>query len=171
MKNVISCHVLSTSYFLGLLRFYRDQVKNSHSAKKINKSKIKNFSILEKKIETPPYLANTYINGSEEACGIRYIACSIFSYSLFLVIFTTVHTIMAAIKVHGTTLSTATIRVLAAINEKELDYELVLVDMSVGEHKKEHFLSRNVRKIKTFMYLRLFKDQVQICLFQSFYFL
>ncbi|GMY16871.1 glutathione S-transferase-like [Fagus crenata] len=50
---------------------------------------------------------------------------------------------MAAIKVHGTTLSSATIRVLAAINEKELDYELVLVDMSVGEHKKEHFLSRN----------------------------
>uniref|UniRef100_A0A2N9EC01 glutathione transferase n=1 Tax=Fagus sylvatica TaxID=28930 RepID=A0A2N9EC01_FAGSY len=50
---------------------------------------------------------------------------------------------MAAIKVHGITLSTATIRVLAAINEKELDYELVLVDMSVGEHKKEHFLSRN----------------------------
>jgi DNA-binding cell septation regulator SpoVG len=78
---------------------------------------------------------------------------------------------MAAIKVHGSPLSTATIRVLAAIYEKELDHEFVLVDMRVGEHKKEHFLSLNVRKIKTFMYLRLFKDQVQICLFQSFYFL
>jgi DNA-binding cell septation regulator SpoVG len=78
---------------------------------------------------------------------------------------------MAAIKVHGSPLSTATIRVLAAIYEKELDHEFVLVDMRVGEHKKEHFLSLNVRKIKTFMYLRLYKDQVQICLFQSFYFL
>jgi glutathione S-transferase len=50
---------------------------------------------------------------------------------------------MAAIKVHGSPLSTATIRVLAAIYEKELDHEFVLVDMRVGEHKKEHFLSLN----------------------------
>ena len=60
---------------------------------------------------------------------------------------------MAAIKVHGSPLSTNTLRVLATVYEKELDHEFVLVDMSIGEHKKEHFLStHNVRKLKTFMY-------------------
>ncbi|XP_050266865.1 glutathione S-transferase PARB-like isoform X4 [Quercus robur] len=48
---------------------------------------------------------------------------------------------MAAIKVHGSPLSTNTLRVLATVYEKELDHEFVLVDMSAGEHKKEHFLS------------------------------
>ena len=34
----------------------------------------------------------------------------------------------------------------------------VFVDMRAGEHKKEHFLSLNVRKLKTFMYLKHFWD-------------
>ncbi|KAL9435713.1 hypothetical protein AB3S75_021892 [Citrus x aurantiifolia] len=50
---------------------------------------------------------------------------------------------MAGIKVHGSVFSTATQRVLASLYEKELEYELVPVDMKAGEHKKEAFLSLN----------------------------
>ncbi|KAK4559146.1 hypothetical protein RGQ29_008408 [Quercus rubra] len=50
---------------------------------------------------------------------------------------------MAAIKVHGNPLSTASMRVLATVYEKEIDHEFVFVDMRAGEHKKEHFLSFN----------------------------
>ncbi|XP_075500901.1 glutathione S-transferase PARB-like [Primulina tabacum] len=46
-----------------------------------------------------------------------------------------------AIKVHGATLSTATMKVCACLNEKGLDYEFVHVNMRVGEHKKDPFLS------------------------------
>jgi glutathione S-transferase len=53
---------------------------------------------------------------------------------------------MAAIKVHGIPLSTATQRVLATLYEKELEFELVHVDMKAKEHKKPHFLNfLNVR--------------------------
>ena len=68
---------------------------------------------------------------------------------------------MAVIKVHGNPLSTASMRVLATVYEKEIDHEFVFVDMRAGERKEEHFLSLNVRKLKTFMYLKHFLDQVQ----------
>ncbi|KAJ9543006.1 hypothetical protein OSB04_022713 [Centaurea solstitialis] len=48
-----------------------------------------------------------------------------------------------AIKVFGAQLSTATLRVRAALAEKDLDYEFVNVDMAAKEHKKPEFLSRN----------------------------
>ena len=54
---------------------------------------------------------------------------------------------MAAIKVHGSLISTATTRVLTTLYEKDLEFEFVAVDMRAGEHKEEHFLSLNVRKI------------------------
>ncbi|MQM11119.1 hypothetical protein Taro_044026 [Colocasia esculenta] len=50
---------------------------------------------------------------------------------------------MAAIKVHGVPFSTATMRVLAVLHEKDLEFELVPVNMAAGEHKKEPFLSLN----------------------------
>ncbi|XP_058082181.1 glutathione S-transferase-like isoform X1 [Magnolia sinica] len=50
---------------------------------------------------------------------------------------------MAVLKVHGGVLSTATQRVLACLHEKQLEYELVRVDMAAGDHKKEPFLSLN----------------------------
>ncbi|KAF5462524.1 hypothetical protein F2P56_018525 [Juglans regia] len=50
---------------------------------------------------------------------------------------------MAAIKLHGNMISTATTRVLATLYEKDLEAEFVNVDMKAGEHKKEHFLSKN----------------------------
>lgn len=56
---------------------------------------------------------------------------------------------MAGIKVHGSVFSTATQRVFASLYEKELEYELVPVDMKAGEHKKEAFLSLNVSCINT----------------------
>ena len=50
---------------------------------------------------------------------------------------------MAAIKVHGLPMSTATMRVLAVLHEKGLEFELVPVDMAAGAHKQEPFLSLN----------------------------
>jgi len=46
-------------------------------------------------------------------------------------------------KVHGATYSIASQRVIAALYEKGLDFELVPVDMSTGGHKKEPFVSLN----------------------------
>ncbi|KAI3910273.1 hypothetical protein MKX01_030099 [Papaver californicum] len=50
---------------------------------------------------------------------------------------------MAVLKVHGSPISTATQRVLATIIEKGLDYELLLVNLREGEHKREPFISLN----------------------------
>nr|AAY86772.1 glutathione S-transferase [Noccaea caerulescens] len=50
---------------------------------------------------------------------------------------------MAGIKVFGHPASTSTRKVLLALYEKNLDFELVHVDIKEGEHKKEPFLSRN----------------------------
>ncbi|KAJ4873975.1 hypothetical protein Rs2_44261 [Raphanus sativus] len=50
---------------------------------------------------------------------------------------------MASIKVHGVPMSTATMRVLAALYEKDLDFELIPVDMRAGAHKQEPFVSLN----------------------------
>lgn len=49
-------------------------------------------------------------------------------------------------KVHGAVFSTATQKMFACLYEKELDCELVPVDMRAGHHKKEPFISLNVRK-------------------------
>ncbi|XP_057782363.1 glutathione S-transferase-like [Salvia miltiorrhiza] len=48
-----------------------------------------------------------------------------------------------AIKVHGSPVSPAAKRVLLCLEEKQLDYEFVLVDLSTGQHKKDSFLSLN----------------------------
>ncbi|KAK8532588.1 hypothetical protein V6N13_131901 [Hibiscus sabdariffa] len=50
---------------------------------------------------------------------------------------------MAVLKVHGNPLSTATQRVLACLYEKDVEFQLVDVDMRAGEHKSEKFLSLN----------------------------
>ncbi|KAJ8434428.1 hypothetical protein Cgig2_002630 [Carnegiea gigantea] len=47
------------------------------------------------------------------------------------------------IKVHGSPISTATFRVVAAVHEKELEYEFVPVDMKSGAHKHPDFLALN----------------------------
>ncbi|XP_058200151.1 glutathione S-transferase-like [Rhododendron vialii] len=49
----------------------------------------------------------------------------------------------AKMKVHGAVLSTASQRVFACLYEKQLDFELVPVDMSTGGHKMEPFISLN----------------------------
>ncbi|KAG2244364.1 hypothetical protein Bca52824_093811 [Brassica carinata] len=49
---------------------------------------------------------------------------------------------MASIKVFGHATTTSTRRVLLTLHEKNLDYELVNVELK-DEHKKEPFLSRN----------------------------
>ncbi|XVF21932.1 hypothetical protein REPUB_Repub12eG0131600 [Reevesia pubescens] len=50
---------------------------------------------------------------------------------------------MAAIKVHGSPMSTATQKVLVCLYEKEVEFEFVPVNMGAGEHKSENFLSLN----------------------------
>ncbi|KAF7120142.1 hypothetical protein RHSIM_Rhsim13G0013300 [Rhododendron simsii] len=46
-------------------------------------------------------------------------------------------------KVHGAVFTTATRKVFACLYEKELEFELVPVDMRAGHHKKEPFISLN----------------------------
>ncbi|XP_042502408.1 glutathione S-transferase-like [Macadamia integrifolia] len=46
-------------------------------------------------------------------------------------------------KVHGPLFSTATMRAFAVLQEKEVEFEAVPIDMRAGEHKKEPFLSLN----------------------------
>ncbi|KVI12467.1 glutathione S-transferase PARB-like [Cynara cardunculus var. scolymus] len=48
-----------------------------------------------------------------------------------------------AIKVYGSMISTATLRVLLCLAEKDLDYELIFIDLATGEHKSPHMLSNN----------------------------
>ncbi|CAN8248023.1 unnamed protein product [Cochlearia groenlandica] len=50
---------------------------------------------------------------------------------------------MAGIKVFGDATTVSTRRVLLALHEKNLDFELVHVDVKDGEHKKDSFLSRS----------------------------
>ncbi|KAB2069979.1 hypothetical protein ERO13_A08G117500v2 [Gossypium hirsutum] len=50
---------------------------------------------------------------------------------------------MAAMKVHGYPLSTATQRVLACLYEKDVEFQFVNVDMIAGEHKSPNFLPLN----------------------------
>ncbi|CAL9023892.1 unnamed protein product [Prunus brigantina] len=53
------------------------------------------------------------------------------------------NTVMATIKVYGNTISTAAMRVFAALYEKDIEFEFVPVDMRAGEHKKEPVISLN----------------------------
>lgn len=48
------------------------------------------------------------------------------------------------IKVHGHPLSPAVRRVLLCLAEKNLEYEFEIVDLSIGQQKKEPFISLNV---------------------------
>eukprot|EP00253_Pinus_taeda_P027781 PITA_27781 len=50
---------------------------------------------------------------------------------------------MATIKVHGNRLSTATGLVLSCLEEKQVDYELVVVDLAAGAHKQPQYLALN----------------------------
>ncbi|CAM8928095.1 unnamed protein product [Rhodiola kirilowii] len=50
---------------------------------------------------------------------------------------------MAPLTVHGSPFSTAAMRVLACLYEKELQFDFVPVDMAAGEHKTESFLTLN----------------------------
>ncbi|XP_022727819.1 glutathione S-transferase F6-like [Durio zibethinus] len=50
---------------------------------------------------------------------------------------------MAAVKTHGSPLSTATQRVLACLYEKGVEFQFVPVNMGAGEHKSEKYLSIN----------------------------
>nr|P46423.1 RecName: Full=Glutathione S-transferase; AltName: Full=25 kDa auxin-binding protein; AltName: Full=GST class-phi [Hyoscyamus muticus]CAA55039.1 glutathione transferase [Hyoscyamus muticus] len=46
-------------------------------------------------------------------------------------------------KLHGPAMSPAVMRVIATLKEKDLDFELVPVNMQAGDHKKEPFITLN----------------------------
>ncbi|XP_068662694.1 glutathione S-transferase F13-like [Aristolochia californica] len=48
-----------------------------------------------------------------------------------------------AIKIHGVSFSTCTARVVAVLNEKGVEYELIGVNLPKGEHKQPPFLALN----------------------------
>ncbi|KAG9443752.1 hypothetical protein H6P81_015092 [Aristolochia fimbriata] len=48
-----------------------------------------------------------------------------------------------ALKLHGIGFSTCTARVAATLYEKEADFELVGVNLAVGEQKQPHYLAKN----------------------------
>jgi len=50
---------------------------------------------------------------------------------------------MAKIKVHGLPFSSCTARVLACLNEKQVEYELIPVNARAGDDKKPQYLSLN----------------------------
>ncbi|KAJ8620598.1 hypothetical protein MRB53_029127 [Persea americana] len=50
---------------------------------------------------------------------------------------------MACLKLHGSVMSTAAMRAIVCLIEKELELELVPVNMATGDHKKEPFISLN----------------------------
>ncbi|KAI7753900.1 hypothetical protein M8C21_023574 [Ambrosia artemisiifolia] len=52
-------------------------------------------------------------------------------------------TILMAITVYGSMVSTATLRVLLCLAEKDLNFELINVDLASGEHRRPHIVSRN----------------------------
>ncbi|MED6206425.1 hypothetical protein PIB30_026639 [Stylosanthes scabra] len=68
---------------------------------------------------------------------------------------------MAAVKVYGPSVSTAVSRVLACLIEKDVQFEVIPVDMSKGEHKRPQFLS-----LQPFGQVPAFQDG-NISLFES----
>ncbi|KAL9659654.1 hypothetical protein QQ045_024462 [Rhodiola kirilowii] len=60
----------------------------------------------------------------------------------------------AAVKVYGPPLSTAVSRVLACLLEKDVEFQLINVNMAKGEHKKPDYL-----KIQPFGQVPAFQDE------------
>ena len=58
--------------------------------------------------------------------------------------------IMELMNVHGVPFSSCTATVLACLNEKQLNYELIPVNLTEGHHKQSPFLSINVSHIDFF---------------------
>jgi len=69
---------------------------------------------------------------------------------------------MAAIKVHGYHASMATVMVLCCLNEKEVEYELVLVDLPTGAHKKPEYLALNSQEPSSGIWPKSSRGRAQI---------
>ncbi|OAY22563.1 glutathione S-transferase [Manihot esculenta] len=67
----------------------------------------------------------------------------------------------APLKVYGPTLSTAVSRVLACLLEKDVEFQLIPINMSKGEHKKPDFL-----RMQPFGQVPAFQDE-SVSLFES----
>ncbi|XP_078448223.1 glutathione S-transferase F8, chloroplastic-like [Wolffia australiana] len=68
---------------------------------------------------------------------------------------------MATVKVYGPTMSTAVTRVLACLLEKEVDFQLIPVDMAKRQHKSPDYL-----KLHPFGQVPVFQDD-SLTLFES----
>ncbi|KAI9180987.1 hypothetical protein LWI28_024936 [Acer negundo] len=67
-----------------------------------------------------------------------------------------------ALKLYGAPMSTCTTRVTISLYEKDLDFELIPVDLFAGEHKKPPFLSKN-----PFGLIPVLEDGDDLTLFES----
>ena len=69
------------------------------------------------------------------------------------------------VKVYGPPMSTAVSRVLACLIEKDVDFQLISLNMSKGEHKKPDFLKIQVQY---FLYKLLWKISLSHLIFLFF---
>jgi glutathione S-transferase len=60
-------------------------------------------------------------------------------------------------------MSTCTSRVLICLHEKDLDFELVIVDLFAGEHKQPPFLAKNVSSEFSFCFVLVSVSTVLHC--------
>ncbi|KAK3194043.1 hypothetical protein Dsin_025353 [Dipteronia sinensis] len=67
-----------------------------------------------------------------------------------------------ALKLYGAPMSTCTTRVTISLHEKDLDFELIPVDLFAGEHKHPPFLSKN-----PFGLIPVLEDGDDLTLFES----
>ncbi|KAK1558707.1 hypothetical protein Q3G72_005644 [Acer saccharum] len=67
-----------------------------------------------------------------------------------------------ALKLYGAPMSTCTTRVTISLYEKDLDFELIPVDLFAGEHKQPPFLSKN-----PFGLIPVLEDGDDLTLFES----
>jgi len=56
-----------------------------------------------------------------------------------------------ALKIYGLAMSTNTTRAMICLHEKEVDFELIPVNVFASEHKQPPFLNKNVSKKKHFL--------------------
>ncbi|PIA65413.1 hypothetical protein AQUCO_00100716v1 [Aquilegia coerulea] len=66
---------------------------------------------------------------------------------------------MAAVKVYGMPLSSCTARVLTCLIEKGVEYELITLNLAVGEHKQPSFLSKQKSRAIAKYVAYKYKDQ------------
>ncbi|KAG9439625.1 hypothetical protein H6P81_019790 [Aristolochia fimbriata] len=88
--------------------------------------------------------------------------CLIIKVHVIFLIFGLIKRRKMVVKVYGSYKSVCTLRVISCLIEKDVEYELVQIDLGAGEHKKEQFLAR-----QPFGQVPAIEDGDQFKLFES----